>query len=175
MRLMSKFKPYLEYLENADKIKELAHEIVDLELDLDKLEEQKRKKDAIIPGLKFELAELEKQFKEENDPDNLKNLTAILKGKKHEITIEMSKAQPLNDKIAKTELELFRLQEARKEAIRRGMADLFHQAKEDYEEARLEWIKYSEMSLKAHEKVNKRKNEMDAIKNAFKAEFGNDK
>jgi hypothetical protein len=172
---MSKFKPYLEYLENADKIESFAREIVDLELELDKLEEQKSKRDIILNGLELELKEVEVQLSEENDSEKVENLKAIIDNKKHELTLEMVESRPLVDEINKKEIGLFRLQESRKEAIRRGMADLFHQAKEDYEKARMEWIKYSEMSLKAHEKVKKRKKEMDAVKNAFKAEFAEDK
>jgi hypothetical protein len=172
---MSKFKPYLEYLENADKIESFAREIVDLELELDKLEEQKSKRDNILNGLELELKGLKTQLSEENDSEKVENLKAIIDNKKHEITLEMVESRPLVDEINKREIELFSLQESRKEAIRRGMADLFHQAKEDYDQARMEWIKYSEMSLKAHEKVKKRKKEMDAVKSAFKAEFDDDK
>lgn len=172
---MSKFKPYLEHLENADKIKILAREIIDIELELDKLEEQKKARDTIISDLESELKQFNEELQGEQDSEKIKSLTSIIDDKKHQITVEMMESRPLVDEINRKEIELFRLQESRKEAIRRGMADLFHQAKEDYEQARLYWIKYSELALQAHEKVKKRKKEMDAIKLAFKAEFSEDK
>lgn len=69
-------------------------------------------------------------------------------------------------------MELLRILENRKEAVRRGLSDLYHHAHQEYEKTKFEWIKYTEKALKAHEKLKIKNKEVEAVKNAFKHEFG---
>lgn len=151
---MPNLRPYLEYLENYEELENMAQEILDLELGLDKLKERKN---VLEEDLKISSA----LKRNDSTPEKIQEKEKLLTGK----------IRSLNKEIFQKELDLQRCINDRQEAIRRGMSELFHKNSQEYELAKLDWIKYSELSLKAHERMKKKKKELDAIKSVFKAEF----
>ncbi|MBM4240492.1 MAG: hypothetical protein FJ150_02285 [Euryarchaeota archaeon] len=166
---MSKLKPYLNELENKDEIKELGKKIVDIELEIDKFVRDKQ----VLTG---NLSKTETALKKIEDdtakyPENDKIRSQIEKATK-KLDGLRRKRHDLDEILSEKEYVAFKLHKERKEAIRMGMIDLFHKAKIEYDAARNKWIKHTELAIGAHEKLKKKKKEMDSIKNAFKAEFG---
>lgn len=187
---MTRSRRYLNNLPNAERIKELAREILDYELGLDQaLQDNAR--------IKTEILTLETQILSSDaweDPQKIKNIK--------------SKLDQLNGVLQQDDEEIVHLKEEISnskslvdEEIREGLSKLFQQAKSDRDEAQQDIIKHQQLVEEAHkrllenptgesenlrdewiqslvkvsiveEKLKNSENELEAIKRVYKLEFG---
>ncbi|WP_321423028.1 hypothetical protein [uncultured Methanobacterium sp.] len=187
---MTRSRRYLNNLPNAERIKELARDILDNELELDQaLQDNAR--------IKAEIITLESQILSSDaweDPQKIKNTKRKLD--------QLGSVLKRNDKeIAHLKEEISSSKSLVNEEIREGLSKLFQQAKSDRDEAQQDIIKHQQLVEEAHnrlmdnpteesenlrdewirnlvkvstveEKLKNSEKELEAIKRVYRLEFG---
>ena len=168
---MTNHKPYLNELKNKDEIEEMGKELVNLELLIDDFYSKKQLINDQICQIESKKGEMEDLLSDVPENDEIKSKFQIISS---EFSLMKKKMEELDNKLSITEKKSFQLKQRRKEAIRMGLIDLYHKAKNEYEKTRSEWIKYTELSIKRQDRLKKQKKILESIENVFKVEFGDE-
>lgn len=187
---MTRSRKYLYNLPNAEKIKQLAEEILDCELKLDRTLSDNKKNKKEILALEMEIISLD----ESGNPEKIKKTKKRLEKLSNDI---ISKDNEIDD----CKKHVLNLQNIVDEEIREGLSQLFNQAKSCIDEAqhainknkklvkeaqnklansssneghkyRDEWILNVEKTINEEEKLKKCEKQLEAIKRVYKLEFG---
>ncbi|EKQ53124.1 MAG: hypothetical protein B655_1437 [Methanobacterium sp. Maddingley MBC34] len=187
---MTRSRRYLNNLPNINKIKDLARDILDCELKLDRVIQDNASIKNEILTLETQLLSIDKA----EYPQKIKNIQTNLN--------ELSGVRVGNDKkITELRKEIYTSRSLVDEEIREGLSTLFHQAKSDLEEAqqaiikhqqlveeaqnrfmnspaeefpkyRDEWIQLVKTVIEDEEEIKKSEKQLEAIKRVYKLEFG---
>jgi hypothetical protein len=187
---MTRSRKYLYNLPNAEKIKQLAEEILECELKLDRAISDNKKNKKNILALETEIMSLDKT----EDPEIIKKMKKRLE----ELSEDIISKDGEIDSCKKRILDLKSLAD---DQIREGLSQLFNQAKSCVNEAqqslleheklaneaqnrltnsssnqsrkyRDEWILNVEKTIRDEEKLKKCEKQLEAIKRVYKREFG---
>jgi hypoxanthine phosphoribosyltransferase len=187
---MARSRKYLNNLPNAQKIKDLASDILDCELKLDRvLQENTRVKNEIM-ALQTQILSLDN----DGSSEELENTQIQLN--------ESSKVLILQDiEIADLKRNIHNLQSLVDDEIREGLSQLFHEAKSDLDAAKKdvikhqkmvedsqhrlmnssaeesqethdEWIQHVNKVIKDEERIKESEKQIEAIKRVYRLEFG---
>lgn len=160
---------YLNELKNIGKIKDFEEKIINSELEIDKIENQR-----IICTKYIEEIERRRDKLQKRDLQYPKN--EDIKEEIKENTKKLKKAQKnldyLNDRISRKEIALIKFNHARREEIRIGLIEYFHESKLKCEKLHQKWITYNELAAGAHDELKKIEEEMECVKRILKIEFG---
>ena len=187
---MTRSRKYLYNLPNAEKIKQLAEDILECELELDRaiLDNKKNRKN--ILALETEIISFDKT----DDPEIIKKRKKRLE----ELSEDIIRKE---DEIGGCEKRILDLKSLADDQIREGLSHLFNQAKSCIDEAqqslleheelaneaqnrlansssnqaqkyRDEWILNVEKTIRDGEKLKKCEKQLEAIKRVYKREFG---
>ena len=187
---MTRSRRYLNNLPNVENIKDLARDILDCELKLDRaIQDNAKVKDDILV-LETQLL----SFDNEENPQKIKNTQVKLEKLPHVLFSN-------DKKIAGLKKKIFSSKSLVDEEIREGLSQLFHQAKSDLDEAqhgiikhqqlveeaqrrlmnspaeefhkyRDEWIRHVKTVIEYEEKVKKSEKQLEATKRVYRLEFG---
>jgi|GEM_PF-1713311 hypothetical protein len=187
---MARSRKYLNNLPNAQKIKDLAIDILDYELKLDRVVQDHTKVNNEIMALQTKVLSFDNDGSSEgleNTPVKLNELSKVLVLQKSEIA-ELKKSILNSQSIVDDE-------------IREGLSQLFHEAKSEFDEAKKDIIKHQKMVedsqhmllnssaeessknhdewirnvgkvIKDEERVNESEKQLEAIKRVYRLEFG---
>ena len=187
---MARSRKYLNNLPNALKIKDLAIDILDYELKLDRVVQDHTKVNNEIMALQTKVLSFDNDGSSEgleNTPVKLNELSKVLVLQKSEIA-ELKKSILNSQSIVDDE-------------IREGLSQLFHEAKSEFDEAKKDIIKHQKMVedsqhmllnssaeessknhdewirnvgkvIKDEERVNESEKQLEAIKRVYRLEFG---
>lgn len=160
---------YLNELKNIGKIKDFEEKIISSELEIDKIENQRIICTKYVEEMERRLDKLQKRAlqypKNEDIKEEIKENTK--KSKKAQKNLDY-----LNDRISRKEIALIKFNQARKEEIRIGLIEYFHESKLKCEKLRQKWITYNELAAGAHDELKKIEEEMECVKRILKIEFG---
>lgn len=187
---MARSRKYLNNLPNAQKIKDLASDILDYELKLDRVMQDHTKVNNEIMALQTQVL----SFDNDGSSEGLENTKIKLN--------ELSKVLILQkSEIAELKKNILNSQSIVDDEIREGLSQLFHEAKSEFDEAKKDIIKHQKMvvdsqhmlmnssaeeSTKNHdewirnvgkvikdeERVKKSEKQLEAIKRVYRLEFG---
>jgi len=187
---MARSRKYLNNLPNAQKIKDLAIDILDYELKLDRVVQDHTKVNNELMALQTKVLSFDNDGSSEgleNTPVKLNELSKVLVLQKSEIA-ELKKSILNSQSIVDDE-------------IREGLSQLFHEAKSEFDEAKKDIIKHQKMVedsqhmlmnssaeessknhdewirnvgkvIKDEERVNESEKQLEAIKRVYRLEFG---
>jgi len=187
---MARSRKYLNNLPNAQKIKDLASDILDYELKLDRVMQDHTKVNNEIMALQTQVL----SFDNDGSSEGLENTKIKLN--------ELSKVLILQkSEIAELKKNILNSQSIVDDEIREGLSQLFHEAKSEFDEAKKDIIKHQKMvvdsqhmlmnssaeeSTKNHdewirnvgkvikdeERVKESEKQLEAIKRVYRLEFG---
>jgi hypothetical protein len=176
---------YLERLKNIQKIKDTASQILDVEIEIDKLESQKK---IIIRDLsKNRIIIDEIRNNNSNSPRSLRSIIQT------EVDHPSKRVVELEEEISKKDNEFFRLHQIMKDEVRSGLTEMFHDAMTEHDkieknliqikkitmdtqkvfqetktqESHHEWIEYCSKLMAEEEKLRENEKEIDNIKCVF--------
>jgi L-rhamnose mutarotase len=179
---------YLERLKNIQQIMDTANQILDLELEIDKLEAQKQKIIHDLSKNRLIIDEIRN-----NDSTSSKSLKSIIQTEvDHPSTLVIE----LEEVISKKEKEFFILHQIMKDEVRSGLTEMFHEAMKEHDkieknlfklkkmtigtqkafqesntpESHQEWIEYCNKLMAEEEKLRENEREIDNIKCVFQIE-----
>jgi len=187
---MARSRKYLNNLPNAQKIKDLASDILDFELKLDRvLQDNARVKNEVM-ALQTQILSLgNDEYSEELENTQIK-------------LNELSTVLIMQDsEIADLKKNIHNLQSLVDDEIREGLSQLFHKAKSDWDEAKKdvikhqnmvedsqhrfmnssaedsqevhdEWIQNVNKVIKDEERIKESEKQIEAIKRVYRLEFG---
>lgn len=160
---------YIKELKNKEKIENFEKKIVDTELEIDKIGRKRLICIKYTKEIGEELKKLQKKAieypKNEKIEDEIKETEKkIKKAQKH--------LHELNEGITSKEVALLRFQQARREEIRMGLINYFHESKLKCEKLRNKWIRYNEMAMATNDELKKIEEELGSVKRVIKSEFG---
>jgi chromosome segregation ATPase len=159
---------YLKELKNFGKIENFEEKIIKSELEIDKIENQRLVCAKYIEEMENSLNKLQRRANEHPENKNIKE-------KIKENTKKLKKAQntlnDLNDRISLKEITLMKFNQARKEEIRMGLIEYFHESKLKCEKLRQNWINYNEMAISTSDELKKTEEEIECVKRILKMEF----
>lgn len=128
---------YLNELKNKGKIDNFEEKIIKSELEIDKIENQRRICAKYVEEMENTLNKLQKKAIEYPENEDIKE-------KIKENTKKLKKAQSnlnnLNDRISRKEIALLKFNQARREEIKMGLIEYFHESKLKCEKLRQKWI-----------------------------------
>jgi hypothetical protein len=179
---------YLERLENIQKIKDTANKILDVEIEIDKLE---AKKLMIIRDLSKNRLIIDEI--RNNNSNRSKSLRSIIQT---EVDNPSKMVVELEEEISKRNKEFFRLHQIMKDEVRSGLTEMFHEAMMEHDkieknlfkikkltmdsqklfhesktpESQREWIEYCSKLMAEEEKLLENEREIDNIKCVFRIE-----
>jgi len=187
---MTRSRKYLNNLPNAQKIKDIASDILDYELKLDRVVQDHTKVNNEIMALQTQVL----SFDNDGSSESLENTQIKLN--------ELSKVLILQDsEIAELKKNILNSQSLVDDEIREGLSQLFHEAKSEFDEAKKDLIKHQKMVedsqhmlinssaeesqknhdewirnvgkvIKDEERVNESEKQLEAIKRVYRLEFG---
>lgn len=187
---MARSRKYLNNLPNAQKIKDIASDILDYELKLDRVVQDHTKVNNEIMALQTQVL----SFENDGSSEALENTHIKLN--------ELSKVIILQDsEIAELKKNILNSQSLVDDEIREGLSQLFHEAKSEFDEAKKDLIKHQKMVedtqhmlmnssaeesqknhdewirnvgkvIKDEERVNESEKQLKAIKRVYRLEFG---
>jgi chromosome segregation ATPase len=160
---------YLNELKNKGKIDNFEEKIIKSELEIDKIENQRLICSKYVEEMENSLNKLQKKAIEYPENEDIKE-------KIKENTKKLKKAQitlnDLNDRISRKEIALLKFNQARREEIRMGLIEYFHESKLKCEKLRQEWINYNELAISVHDELKETEEEIECVKRILKMEFG---
>jgi len=112
-------KRYLERLKNIQKIRDTANQVLDVEIEIDKLEDEKQK---IIHDLSKNRLIIEEI--RTNDSNSSESLRSIVQT---EVDQPSKKVVELEELISTKEKDFFRLHQIMKDEVRSGLTEMFHE------------------------------------------------
>ncbi len=179
---------YLERLKNIQKITDTANQILDLEIEIDNLETQKR---TIIHDLSKNRLIIDEI--RNNDSSSSKSLKSIIQT---EVDHPSKLVIELEEVISKKEKEFFTLHQIMKDEVRSGITEMFHEAMKEHDkieknlfklkkmrmdsqkkfqeiktpESHHEWIGYCNKFMAEEEKLRENERQIENIKCVFQIE-----
>ncbi|MBI5679424.1 MAG: hypothetical protein HZC47_00785 [Methanobacterium sp.] len=160
---------YIDELKNKEEIESFEKKILDTELEIDKIGQKRLICIKYTKEMENELNKLRKKAlehpKNEKIEDELKETEEKLKKSEKRI-------HKLNEGITDKEIVLLRFQQTRREEIKMGLINYFHDTKLKCEKLRNKWIRYNEMAMVTHDELKKTEEELESVKRVIKSEFG---
>ncbi|MDO5835162.1 MAG: hypothetical protein Q4P17_01505 [Methanobacterium sp.] len=189
---MARSRKYLNHLPNIPKIKDLANDILDYELKLDQvLQDQTRLKNEIM-ALQSQVLSLDN----DESSEELENTQLKLNELSHLLILQDKEISHLKNNIRS-------FQAGVDDEIREGLSQLFHEAKSNLQEAKMdmvqhqkmvkasqlglmnssakksqekhdEWIQNVNKVINDEERIKESEKQIEAIKRVYRLEFGDD-
>ena len=181
-------KRHLERLKNILKIRDVANQVLDVEIEIDELEVEKQKIIHDLSENRLIIDEIRnKDFK------NLESLSSIVQT---EVDHPSKKVVELEEEISKKEKKFFRLHQIMKDEVRSGLTEMFHEAMLEHDhieknlfkikkmtmesqkvfqdkktlESRKRWIEYVSRLMVEEERLKENEEEIDDIKRVLRIE-----
>jgi hypothetical protein len=140
---------YLERLKNIQKIKDTANKILDLEIEIDNLETQKK---IIIHDLSKNRLIIDEI--RNNDSNSSKSLKSIIQT---EVDHPSKLLIELEDVISKKDKEFFTLHQIMKDEVRSGITEMFHEAMKEHDKIEKNLFKLRKMTMDSRNKFQETK------------------